>query len=421
MRHVAASLRQAFEERSGAAPRRKSVDAPRFVGSDADALGRPHRFLSVPGGLETKGTPMSGLAETLGQNGLNLTTQRRASDLRSALSRLGFLAQHEAIRWPLLGLHRLVFGLMGKNSRVAPATAEAIRRRYLGLLERDFQNTELGVYPRETLFDTPWLRYARRLPSFAADLPRYLRRARRGDFRDLPAEAHPERFPPYYRRNFHWQTDGYLSAHSANLYDLEVEILFIGCADAMRRQAIAAVLRDTPKERMAGQSWLDLGSGTGRLFALIRAAGVECELHGSDLSPWYTQHARHVLNQERGYSDIHLHVENAEGVAHQDDCFDVVSAVFLFHELPREVRRRILGEARRVLKPGGRLLVLDSAQPSESPDIASILDAFSGDLHEPFYRDYLKDDLSELVTECGFSVDRLETHFVSKLVVAHAR
>ena len=42
----------------------------------------------------------------------------------------------------------------------------------------------------------------------------------------------------YYLQNFHYQTDGYLSDLSANLYDLQVEILFNGAADAMRRRII---------------------------------------------------------------------------------------------------------------------------------------------------------------------------------------
>ena len=55
-------------------------------------------------------------------------------------------------------------------------------------------------------------------------------------------------FPDYYLRNFHYQTGGYLSERSAKLYDQQVEVLFIGSADAMRRQALVAHrrLRTTP-------------------------------------------------------------------------------------------------------------------------------------------------------------------------------
>lgn len=63
------------------------------------------------------------------------------------------------------------------------------------------------------------------------------RRARR-QVRDLPQDVEPEAFPDYYLQNFHHQTDGYLSDHSAALYDLQVEILFNGAADPMRRRLL---------------------------------------------------------------------------------------------------------------------------------------------------------------------------------------
>ena len=46
----------------------------------------------------------------------------------------------------------------------------------------------------------------------------------------------PARYPAYYLQNFHYQTDGWLSADSARLYDFQVETLFLGSADTMRRQ-----------------------------------------------------------------------------------------------------------------------------------------------------------------------------------------
>ena len=63
---------------------------------------------------------------------------------------------------------------------------------------------------------------------------------RSGDFKDIPL-VDKERFPPYYRRTFHWQTDGYFSEHSAEMYELGVELLFRGTADVMRRQIIPPI------------------------------------------------------------------------------------------------------------------------------------------------------------------------------------
>jgi hypothetical protein len=42
----------------------------------------------------------------------------------------------------------------------------------------------------------------------------------------------------YYLQNFHFQSGGWLTEESANRYDTQVEVLFKGTANAMRRQAL---------------------------------------------------------------------------------------------------------------------------------------------------------------------------------------
>ena len=69
-------------------------------------------------------------------------------------------------------------------------------------------------------------------------MPNTWDRRRKQNYKDLPKNIDNENYPNYYLRNFHHQTDGYLSDFSASIYDLQVEILFNGSADAMRRRII---------------------------------------------------------------------------------------------------------------------------------------------------------------------------------------
>ena len=46
----------------------------------------------------------------------------------------------------------------------------------------------------------------------------------------------------------------------------------------------------------------------------------------------------------------------------EDGEFDAVTNVYLFHEMPKEARRNAAREYARVLKPGGKLFFVDSAQ-----------------------------------------------------------
>ena len=95
-----------------------------------------------------------------------------------------------------------------------------------------------------------------------------------------------------------------------------------------------------------------------------------------------------------------------------------MTSVYLFHELPRNARRNVVREMFRVVRPGGLVVIEDSAQLSESADIATALRAFPREFHEPFYANYLEDDLAGLLAEVGFVVESTEPHLVAKVVVA---
>ena len=79
------------------------------------------------------------------------------------------------------------------------------------LIERDWQHIAKGIYaPPDDWRGNP-LDGLRRAADFFADL-RAVEARRHGDAGErLMTEAPSERYPPYYRRKFHFQTDGYLS------------------------------------------------------------------------------------------------------------------------------------------------------------------------------------------------------------------
>jgi ubiquinone/menaquinone biosynthesis C-methylase UbiE len=332
------------------------------------------------------------------------------------LDRLVYRSQH----WSLLlqatllqEATRLVSRL--PRPRLSGAEVRAVLRRRDELHTRDLANVEAGLYPRELLFDIPVARYMRALPRLLRDTPRVVRRKKAGAFRDIP-EVDKQRYPAYYRRTFHWQTDGYFSDHSAEVYELGVELLFRGTADVMRRQIIPPVTRAVHAAGGASRvRLLDVACGTGRTLHQLAVAHPALRLYGIDLSPAYVRLARRRLAR---VAEVALAVENAEALPFADGAFDVVTSVYLFHELPRNTRRAVARELWRVVRPGGLVVLEDSAQLAESAEIASALRAFPDEFHEPFYADYLEDDLAELLREVGFHVESSEPQFVAKVVVA---
>ena len=295
------------------------------------------------------------------------------------------------------------------------AVWKCLQHRRGELHRRDLANVEAGLYPRELLFDFPVRRFLRELPRLLRDAPRVVRRMRANDFKDIP-KVDKERFPPYYRRTFHWQTDGYFSEHSAEVYELGVELLFRGTADVMRRQIIPPISELVRASGGADKmKLLDVGCGTGRTLHQLAIAHPTMRLHGADMSPAYIKLARKRLEH---VAELSLAVENGEALPWADDTFDVVTSTYMFHELPRNARRNVVREMLRVTRPGGLVVIEDSAQTSESPELAPVLRGFPKQFHEPFYQDYLEDDLGALLEEVGFAAARTEAHLVAKIVIA---
>lgn len=323
-----------------------------------------------------------------------------------------YLAQQLSLIVPAAITQRLVRTVLRRDAPPSAALQRQLERRIADLFSRDLKNVREGAYPESLLFQFPLRRYVQRVPLLVRDFPRVVWRRTRGAYRDVPA-GEARNYPAYFRRTFHWQSDGYLSRRSAELYDLGVEWLFGGTADVMRRQVIPPLTR-----ALAGierPRILDVACGTGRTLSQIHVALPHARLYGLDLSPYYVHAARELLAQ---VDDASFVVENAEAMPLSDGTFDAVTSTYLFHELPKNARRAALAEMLRVLKPGGLLVLEDSAQYAESEEVAFFLERFPEDFHEPFYRDYLKDDLAAMVREAGAQVRSVEPVFVAKVVVA---
>jgi ubiquinone/menaquinone biosynthesis C-methylase UbiE len=336
--------------------------------------------------------------------------------LLGPLDRLAYRSQHFSFLLQATIVQeaaRLVSRL--PRPKLAHAEIRALLRRKAELHARDLANVEAGLYPREMLFDIPVARYMRLLPQLLRDTPNVIRRRKAGAFREIPA-VDKQRYPAYYRRTFHWQTDGYFSDHSAEVYELGVELLFRGTADVMRRQIVPPVTRFVRAAGGAGNvRLLDVACGTGRTLHQLAQAHPELRLYGVDLSPSYVRLARKRLAH---VAEVALAVENAEALPFADHTFDIATSVYLFHELPRNTRRIVARELFRVVRPGGLVVLEDSAQLVESAEIASALQSFPGEFHEPFYADYLEDDLAALLREAGFVIESTAPQFVAKVVIA---
>lgn len=281
------------------------------------------------------------------------------------------------------------------------------------LFALDMRNVEQGLYPLpDDLVSRPLTALTGAL-SYFADLPAVERRRHSGAGQEVFQERRRPGFPRYYQQNFHFQSDGWFSRGSAKRYNHQVEVLFTGGADAMRRQALVPLAKALRGGRQEAKRLLDLGSGSGGILPFLKQAYPRVGLLGLDLSQPYLQEAAARL---RAYRRWQLLQGAAENLPLADASLDALTSVFLFHELPRKVRAQVVDEAARVLKPGGSFVLVDSIQTGDVPAYDALLQYFPVAFHEPFYADYVAQDLETLFVERGFRVESVTLAYFARIM-----
>jgi ubiquinone/menaquinone biosynthesis C-methylase UbiE len=320
-------------------------------------------------------------------------------------------------------LQRLAREARRRGEHAAPQTGHNqppvpdARQLYADMAElfmRDLANVEAGLYPLPADHDGALPTLLQRSRLFFSDLPDIHRRRESGAHAEVLTETTRGTRPDYYLQNFHYQSGGWLTDDSAARYDTQVEVLFKGTANAMRRQALPELHevfagRDQRRLRL-----LDIGCGTGRFLDFVKQAWPRLPVVGLDLSEAYLRHARRHLQR---WSWTRFAVGNAEAIPLADASQDAVTSIFTMHELPPEVRRAVIAQCARVLKPAGRLILIDSLQRGDTPGYDGLLDRFPQNYHEPYFASYLDEDFAAIARKAGLTHVRNVNAFVSKVMV----
>lgn len=140
--------------------------------------------------------------------------------------------------------------------------------------------------------------------------------------------------------------------HAARFYDLMAWAILRGrLRDFRSKVADLAALQP-------GESVLDVGCGTGTLaIAAKRRVGAAGNVCGVDASAEMVARSRRKARRAR--TEVDFRIALIEALPFQDGQFDAVLSTLMLHHLPRRVRKQGVGEISRVLKPEGRLLVVD--------------------------------------------------------------
>jgi len=308
----------------------------------------------------------------------------------------------------------------GESRRIQPpATAPVPERLRLyadmaELFRQDLANVEASIYPLPADHDGTLAAVLNRSRVFFEDLPNIHRRRKEGNFREVLSDDTRGRRPSYYLQNFHFQSGGWMTKDSARRYDTQVEVLFNGSANATRRQALVPL-----HEIFAGRDQrclrlLDVGCGTARFLDFVKQAWPRLPTLGLDLSEAYLAEAKRHLKR---WCWLNFILANGEAIPVQNASQDAVTSIFMFHELPPKVRRTVFREIARILKPGGRLVIVDSLQLGDEPDYDGMLELFPQNYYEPYYAGYLRENFGAIAADAGLVHRRDVNAFVSKVMV----
>ncbi len=147
---------------------------------------------------------------------------------------------------------------------------------------------------------------------------------------------------------------------SAGSYDALTTLLSLGRRWQLRRTTVALA------DLQSGEHVLEVGCGTGDVaLVAARAVGPDGTVVGLDPSPEMIAVAQHkAARAPSGAGSVDFQIGVIEALAFPDATFDVVFSSLMMHHLPDDLKTQGLAEIARVLKPGGRLLVVDIKHPA---------------------------------------------------------
>ncbi|WP_346292905.1 class I SAM-dependent methyltransferase [Sphaerothrix gracilis] len=224
---------------------------------------------------------------------------------------------------------------------------------------------------------------------------------------DLAALQNPDlAYPDYYVTSFHAYEEGNLGWTPA----MEVEVAARAVhariwpeagaqGDTCLRQSYHDVL--TAHLPTSPQAIVDLGCGVGLSTFALRHTFPQAQLTGIDLSPYFLAVAQY-RDRQRSASINWLHAA-AEATPLPSVSCDLVSACLVFHELPKTAAIAIIQEARRLLRPGGHLAIMDMNPHSE---VFAKMPAFVLTLlksTEPYLDQYFGLDMPQVMQASGFT------------------
>ncbi len=141
-------------------------------------------------------------------------------------------------------------------------------------------------------------------------------------------------------------------------YDSLNRVISLGIDQSWRKKVIKKVINHQP------DTVLDVATGTGDLVIALGKSSAK-KLIGLDLSKGMLQTGEHKIKAKSLQNKIVMQQGDAEAIPYEDNYFDAITVAFGVRNF--ENLEKGLMEMNRVLKPGGLVVILETAVPTKFP------------------------------------------------------
>src|SRR4028119_2222593 len=237
-------------------------------------------------------------------------------------------------------------------------------------------------------------------------------------------------YPKYYLTSFHAYEQGNMSWEAATEVEVAARAVHAGIwpeAGAEGDAKLRASYHEIIKSQIASspQNIVDLGCSVGMSTFALGDIYPQAKIVGVDLSPYFLAVAQYRSQQKQAEffnqkSPTWVHAA-AESTGLPAAAFDLVSVCLVCHELPQKATREIFREARRLLRVGGHLTIMDMNPQSEvyakmPPYILTLLKST-----EPYLDQYFGLDIQQALVDSGFARPTITCNTVRhRTIVAEA-
>ena len=217
-----------------------------------------------------------------------------------------------------------------------------------------------------------------------------------GTLRWDPNFVYPDYFTaiPYHRQPGSYHADP-LSGH---VYHYGTKVFHGGSNDKDEAKIERISMLPMPADGVMNK-FLDVACAIGSGTVAAKLRWPNAEIHGIEIAGPLVRYAH--MRATRLKSEVHFSQQLAEKLDFADNTFDLIYMSTLLHEMPLPEGRTAVKEAKRVLRPGGILVINDMVQATKPLNIWSDYDRYFDHRfnNEPYAYNYVHSDLDSFLNE----------------------